>query len=238
VQHPKVSIIIPVLNQKQLLEKAIESILNQNFTNYEIIIIDGESEDGTLDVIRKYKNKIAYWESSEDKSVYEAMNKAIAKTNGDWLYFLGADDCLTDNIFSNIFSNNLDGFEIIFGNIKYQDNTAFKGGFSNKLFLKNSIHHQGALYHKRCFYGRSFNTSYSILADYDLNIQLFLEQKKALYFNTDFAICGNTGISKRKGWAHYKEEFLIKKEKLNAVQFVAYGSVTLIKYLLNQIGLL
>lgn len=238
MQHPKISIIIPVLNQKQLLEEAIKSVLSQDFTNYEIIIVDGKSKDGTLDVIRKYEHKIAYWESSEDKNVYEAMNKAIAKTNGDWLYFLGADDCLTDNIFSSIFSNNLSNFEIVFGNIKYQDNTAFKGEFSNKLLLKNSIHHQGALYHKRCFYGRNFNTSYSILADYDFNLQLFLEQRKAVYFNIDFAICRIDGISKQKGWAHYKEEFLIKKGKLNAVQFVVYGSITLIKYLLNQIGFL
>ena len=107
-----------------------------------------------------------------------------------------------------------------------------------KLFLKNSIHHQGVLYHKRCFYDKNFNAKYSILADYNLNLQLFLEKKKAFYFNTDFAICGHAGISKQKGWAHYKEEFLIKKDRLNAVQFVVYGSITLIKYLLNRIGVL
>ncbi|MEE2700393.1 MAG: glycosyltransferase family 2 protein [Bacteroidota bacterium] len=236
--HPKISIIIPVLNQKQLLEKAIESILQQDFLDYELILIDGKSEDGTLDVIQKYEQHISYYESTKDKNVYEAMNKAIDKSNADWLYFMGADDCLSKNIFSNIFSNNLVGFEIVFGNIRYNDNTIFNSHFSNKLLMKNSLHHQGTLYHKRCFYGRCFNTNYSILADYDFNLQLFLDQKKALYINADFAICGKEGISKQKGWKHYKEEFLIKKEHLNAVQFVAYSSVTLIKFLLNRIGLL
>ena len=70
MQHPKISIIIPVLNQKQFLQKAIESVINQDFTDYELIIIDGKSDDGTLDVIKKYESKISYWESSEDKNVY------------------------------------------------------------------------------------------------------------------------------------------------------------------------
>ncbi len=238
MQHQKVSIIIPVLNQKQMLEKALESVFSQDFKNYELIVIDGGSEDGTLDVVQQYHQQISYYESTKDKNVYDAMNKAIDKSNGDWLYFMGADDCLTKNSLTTIFNNNLDGFEIVFGNIKYTNNTNFRSEFSKKLLLKNSLHHQGTLYHKRCFYGKNFNTNYAILADYDFNLQLFFEQKKALYINTDFAVCGREGISKQKGWPHYKEEFLIKKERLNAVQFIVYGSLTLIKYLLNRIGLL
>ena len=108
MQHPKVSIIITVLNQQKLLEKAIESVLNQDFSDYELIIIDGGSNDGTCNLIQKYEDKIAYFESSKDKNVYDAMNKGISKTNGDWIYFLGADDSLNNNIFLNIFKQNLD----------------------------------------------------------------------------------------------------------------------------------
>ena len=175
MQHPRLSIIIPILNQKQHLRNAIESVINQDFTDYELIIIDGKSTDNSLDVIKEYENKISYWESSKDKNVYDAMNKGISKTNGDWLYFLGADDKICEGTFQNIFSKRLEDANLILGNIIYQNNEEFKGEYSNSLFLKNSIHHQGVVYHKRCFYGRSFSTSYSILADYDLNIQLFLE---------------------------------------------------------------
>ncbi len=238
MQHPKISIIIPVLNQKQSLQKAIESVINQDFTDYELIIIDGKSEDGTIDVIKQHENKISYWKSTEDRNAYDAMNKAVAQSNGDWLYFLGADDEICKTTFQNIFSQNTEDTNLIFGNIIYQNKEEFKGEFSNKLFIKNSIHHQGALYHKRCFYGRNFNCNYSVLADYDFNLQLFLENKKAIYFDFDFAICGNDGISKQKGWTHYKQEFDVKKNRLNAVQFVVYGSITLGKFLLNQIGLL
>ena len=238
MQHPKISIIIAVLNRKQHLQKAIESVINQDFTDYELIIVDGKSTDGTLDIIRKYESKIGYWESSKDKNVYDAMNKAIAKTNGDWLYFLGADDEICKDSFQNIFSQNWKDANLIFGNIKYQNNQQFVGSFSNKLFLKNSIHHQAAVYHKRCFYGRNYNCNYSVLADYDLNLQLFLENKKAIYFDADFAICGNDGISKQKSWTHYKQEFDIKKNRLNVVQFVVYGGFTLGKFVLNRLGIL
>ena len=104
MQHPKISIIIPVLNQKQFLQKAIESVINQDFTDYELIIIDGKSEDGTIDVIKQYENKISYWKSTEDRNVYDAMNKAVAQSNGDWLYFLGADDEICKTTFQNIFA--------------------------------------------------------------------------------------------------------------------------------------
>ena len=122
MQHPKISLIIAVLNRKQHLQKTIESVINQDFTDYELIIVDGKSSDGTLDIIRKYESKIGYWESSKDKNVYDAMNKAIAKTNGDWLYFLGADDEICKDSFQNIFSQNWKDAILIFGNIKYQNN--------------------------------------------------------------------------------------------------------------------
>ncbi|MDP7430535.1 MAG: glycosyltransferase, partial [Flavobacteriales bacterium] len=122
--------------QKQFLQRAIESVINQGFTDYELIIIDGKSEDGTIDVIKQYENKISYWESAEDRNVYDAMNKAVAQSNGDWLYFLGADDEICKTTFQNIFSQNTEDTNLIFGNIIYQNKEEFKGEFSNKLFIK------------------------------------------------------------------------------------------------------
>ena len=86
-----------------MLEKALESVFNQDSKNYELIVIDGGSEDGTLDVVQQYDQQISYYESTKDKNVYDAMNKAIDKSNGDWLYFMGVDDCLTKNSLTTIF---------------------------------------------------------------------------------------------------------------------------------------
>lgn len=235
---PLVSFIIPVLNQKQELQLTLESILQQNFLDYEIIVIDGKSSDGTVEVIKSQEKHLSYWESSEDKNVYEAMNKGIQNTKGKWLYFLGAGDCINPNILQYIFSHNTDSFLILYGNVLYDNNTLFYGSFSRELFLRNSIHHQGALYHKNCFCKNTFNTKWKILADYAINLSLFLADKPALYLNECFANCKWDGISKQKGFALYQEEFQIKKEMLNAVQLVVYGGFTWIKFLLQKINLL
>ena len=89
---PKVSIIVPSFNQGGCIEKLIRSVIIQNYPNKELIIIDGGSTDQALDVIKKYENFIAYWISETDQGIFDAMNKGIQKSTGDWLYFIGCDD--------------------------------------------------------------------------------------------------------------------------------------------------
>ncbi len=88
----KISIISVVLNNKDFIEDCINSVLSQTYDNIEYIIIDGGSTDGTIDVIKKYDNKIARWVSEPDKGIYDAMNKGIGMTSGDVVGILNADD--------------------------------------------------------------------------------------------------------------------------------------------------
>lgn len=88
----KISIISVVLNNKDLIEDCINSVLSQTYDNIEYIIIDGGSTDGTIDVIKKYDNKIARWVSEPDKGIYDAMNKGIRMATGDVVGILNADD--------------------------------------------------------------------------------------------------------------------------------------------------
>ena len=84
-KKPKFSLITVVLNNKELLEKTIESVLNQNFKNFEYIIIDGGSNDGTLEILKKYNNKIDYWLSERDNGIYDAFNKGMELSKGEYL---------------------------------------------------------------------------------------------------------------------------------------------------------
>ncbi len=237
MNYPKLSVIIPVLNQDYCLEDAIKSTINQDFKDYELIVIDGKSQDNTLKIIKKYDKNISYWESSKDKNLYDAMNKGIDKASGEWIYFLGADDKIDKNIFQKIFSKKYENIYLIYGNIKYDNNEMFIGKFSKRLFIRNNIHHQGAIYHRRCFYNNYFDIKYSILADYDFNLTLFQNKIKTEYFDSIFAICGSNGISKKITWKLYKQEFNIKKNRLNAVQFLVYGSITIMKFFLKKLSI-
>src|SRR5512136_2449900 len=89
---PLVSIITPVLNGGDRVEKVIEEVQCQTYANKEHIIIDGGSDDGTVDVLERRDGEIDYWVSEEDAGIYDAMNKGIDVAGGEWIYFLGADD--------------------------------------------------------------------------------------------------------------------------------------------------
>lgn len=101
---PKISIIIPSYNQGKFIEQAIQSILLQDYSLYEIIIIDGGSTDNTLAIINKYKDKIHYFISEPDKGQSDAMNKGILKASGDLIVFLNTDDYFLPKAFSLVAS--------------------------------------------------------------------------------------------------------------------------------------
>jgi glycosyltransferase involved in cell wall biosynthesis len=85
-------VVTVVYNGGKTLEDTINSVINQTYDNVEYILIDGGSKDGTLDIIKKYEDKIAYWVSESDKGIYDAMNKGIRLASGDWIHLLNADD--------------------------------------------------------------------------------------------------------------------------------------------------
>ena len=93
---PVISIITIVYNGEMLLERTIQSIVNQTYSRIEYIIIDGHSKDKTVDIIKKYSDKISFWQSEPDKGLYDAMNKGIKVARGDYLMFINAGDELFD----------------------------------------------------------------------------------------------------------------------------------------------
>ena len=95
IESPKISIIMAVLNGVNSVEACIQSIVNQTYQNIELIIMDGGSTDGTLDILRRYDDRITVWRSESDRGIYDAMNKGTRRATGDWGLFLGCDDTLS-----------------------------------------------------------------------------------------------------------------------------------------------
>ena len=156
---PLITIITVSYNAVRTIENTILSVLNQVYLDIEYIIIDGGSTDGTLDIIKKYQEKIAYWVSEPDKGIYDAMNKGIEKATGDYLFFLGADDILMENAIQKIFGDNLSTkFLMIYGNVMYDNNNIVKSRFSYKTFLHNTIHHQATFYSRKLFDSFRYDT--------------------------------------------------------------------------------
>jgi glycosyltransferase involved in cell wall biosynthesis len=101
--QPLISVIAAVLNNEKTIQRFIDSVTQQTYPNIELIIMDGGSTDGTVDILRRNTNRITYWESKKDKGIYDAWNKALEHVTGEWIIFLGADDYLRDsNVFEKI----------------------------------------------------------------------------------------------------------------------------------------
>ena len=184
--EPIFSIIIPTFNSSVILKSALESILNQSYDNYEILIMDGASTDNTIEIVQSYKDERIKIYSEPDNGIYDAMNKGIKVATGQWLYFLGSDDELYENnILEKIYtlikrskSKVIYGNALIIGDAGWAKNQAiYDGEFTlNKLINKN-ICHQSIFYNQIVFKKKTYNTLYNICADYDMNTALWSEYK-------------------------------------------------------------
>lgn len=102
VMPPKISIVTPSFNQGRFLEETILSVLNQNYPNLEYIVIDGGSEDETVEVIRRYEDRLAYWVSEKDRGQVHAINKGIERATGDIFAFINSDDVYLPGTFAAV----------------------------------------------------------------------------------------------------------------------------------------
>ncbi|NLF82735.1 MAG: glycosyltransferase [Candidatus Gastranaerophilales bacterium] len=221
----KISIITVCKNAEKTIENTILSVLNQTYKNIELIIIDGVSTDGTLDIINKYKDKISYFISEPDTGVYNAMNKGIKAATGNILYFLNANDSLYDNyVLENVVTyfqkdKNLD---VLYGNIQYVDKNQVDVGifkyndFCQKLtFIDRNICHQAIFYNSRTFkkYGL-YDETYRVYADYEYNVRLFVKHKiKTKYIDMFIARFEAGGLSYSYNKEILKEEFQLIYDK-------------------------
>lgn len=99
---PRITIITPSFNQACFLERTIESVLNQNYSNLEYIVIDGGSMDGSVDIIRKYADHLSYWVSEPDRGQVDAINKGLQRATGDWICWQNSDDVFFPGAFADL----------------------------------------------------------------------------------------------------------------------------------------
>ena len=105
---PKITIITIVFNNREGFIKTLNSVVSQTYKNKEYLVIDGGSTDGTLDVIKHNSNFIDYWVSEKDRGIYDAMNKGLAKANGEWVIFMNSGDVFSESdVLSKIFDSTI-----------------------------------------------------------------------------------------------------------------------------------
>jgi len=185
----KVSIITSVWNNKNTIEDAIKSVLSQTYKDIEYIVVDGGSSDGTIDVIKKYENKISTFVSEKDKGIYDGLNKGVELANGDIIAFLHSDDIYAnENIIQdvvNMFENN--DIDSIYGDLVYVDkNDTSKifrywksGKYSFKKLCNGWMPPHPTFFVKKEFYDKygKFDLEFGIAADYDFMLRMLGKYK-------------------------------------------------------------
>jgi glycosyltransferase involved in cell wall biosynthesis len=170
-KKPLISIISVVYNGEKFLEETIQSVINQSYDNIEYIIIDGGSTDKTADIIKKYENRIDYWVSEKDSGIYNAMNKGIDLSSGEWINFMNAGDLFYDNtVIENIFNTEIKEM-IVFGksltyyknyNVIRYDNFDF---YKSLWYFSKMPNHQAIFINKLIYKNLKYDLSLKYFAD-------------------------------------------------------------------------
>jgi glycosyltransferase involved in cell wall biosynthesis len=171
--YPVVTVVIATYNSAGTLRAALRSVLDQAYKNLELIVVDGGSTDGTVEILKQFDQYINLWVSETDRGVYDAMNKGIAYGSGDWYYFLGADDALCER-FSRAIGHLTDPTTLYYGDVWMPERRIrYDGEFSPlKLALRN-ICHQSVFYPRLALNRHQYDLSYAVMADYALNLVCF-----------------------------------------------------------------
>ena len=198
---PLVSIITAVYNGEKYLEKTIKSVLAQSYENIEYIIIDGSSTDGTIDIIKKYEDKISYWVSEKDSGVYEAMNKGLKVARGDYIAILNADDYYTSDAIDLSIKKIIETkSDYSIANVDYVDTKAIIRPIyplkENYVYQEMPYPHVSAVVSSKVYVAVGlFDEKFKIAGDHDMALRIHLQGYKACYIDKVIAHLEEGGIS-------------------------------------------
>lgn len=221
----KVSVITVCLNAANVIEGTILSVLKQTHTDIEYIVVDGGSTDGTVDVIRKYQDRIAHFISEPDKGIYDAMNKGVDLATGEWINYMNAGDCFASNtvVEEMMIGTNLD-CDVIFGNtilVRGNHQLASKGRYLENDFPKLS--HQSVFVKTGLLKEHHFDMKYRISADYAFLYELYKEGRVFCYKDIDVVQFDMMGLSATHRTLLYQEHCAIRGLKPRWYKLMKYG---------------
>lgn len=211
------TIVMPLYNAGQYIEKALQNIAAQSFHNYELLVLDAVSTDNSIAIVqaKQLNDARITLQSEKDNGIYDAMNKGIAQAKGEWIYFMGCDDAFFDtNVLSRIATHLTTDHDLVYGDVLWVPDEIPEQGICNPEDLVNkNINHQRIFYRKRLFqqYG-GYDLQYKIASDHELNIRFFCNNSiKKKHVSMMLAKYHSGGFSANKTdnifWKNWKQIF-------------------------------
>lgn len=211
----KISIITVTYNCVNEVEKTIKDALSLDYPDYEVIVIDGASKDGTCELLNKYKEQFAYFVSEPDKGIYDAMNKGICAATGDWIIFQNVGDVFDGkDVLKRIFSKQWDDTDILYGDgqVVYTSGLKYMKPWGPFYLSTKRLHGMG-FSHQSVFVRSSwakkypFDLSFRCCADYNMMVSCYKNGAKFNYVPISVTICeGRFGFSESHRMLQLTEE--------------------------------
>ena len=231
-RKPLVSIIAVVHNGKKHLEQTIQSVLSQSWSNIEYVIVDGGSTDGTLDIIRKYEDRIDHWISEPDKGIYDAMNKGLSLASGDLIAFLNSGDWYNPGVLENVveeYLRKINGDLVIAGKwtLIFEDlDLEIHISPSLKFSLGIPISHP-AMFVPRNVYEKfgKYDLQFPLGADFDMIVRFYLNNVIFHFIDAPIVNYRTRGTSERYYYDTGKEHALIIRNNLPFTTYISYKLV-------------
>lgn len=220
----KLSIITINYNNLPGLKVTMDSVLKQSYTNFEYIVIDGNSTDGSKELIQEYSNKLAYWVSEKDAGIYNAMNKGISKAKGEYCLFLNSDDYLVHpEVLDQVFKLNLSE-DIIYGDMLLEDTKHNKtlstqpSKLTFEHFISSTIWHPVSFIKTNLFFKYGlYNEQLKIVSDYEFFLKtLIVNQVSYKYIAIPVTVYKIAGMSSLK---ENEPAHLLEREKVLETYF-------------------
>ena len=191
----KYSIITVNLNNRDGLKKTIKSVISQDYSDYEYIIIDGGSTDGSKEICEEYSSQITYWVSEKDSGIYNAMNKGIKVAHGDYINFMNSGDTFYDNhILLNV-SEKMDDSDIIVGCDFNQSPitgetyiSILPTRISMATFFTQTLPHQSSFIRRSLFYNSPYNENLKIVSDWEFFMKKIVYERASVQLINDLVI--------------------------------------------------
>lgn len=197
----KLSIITVNLNNRDGLKKTIDSVVAQTFKDFEWIVIDGGSTDGSRELIEEYSEYFAYWCSEPDKGIYNAMNKGVAHAKGEYCQFLNSGDWLAGDTVLGAASKKISGCDVLFGDVdRYKcDNLVERAKYPRRLSFDDLFY--GMISHNACFINTGllrttpYDENLTVVSDWKFFLQMMLRGKSFVHMDMCIVCYDMGGIS-------------------------------------------
>ena len=209
----KYSIITVNYNNKDGLRRTIESVIGQTYRDFEFIVIDGGSTDGSADVLREFDKDITYWVSEKDSGIYNGMNKGIAKATGDYLNFMNSGDCFyTPDVLERVASYNTDADFIVgkdyhYSERKQRGHASIQPPRTTMMhFFMGTLDHQSSFIKRELFINSPYREDYRLVSDWIFYVEKIVSEGKTVRF-IDEVICRREegGLSEQQRERNRKE---------------------------------